>query len=224
VERFALSPHANHRRVPSRTVDTVMQRIVFEPGGQSGWHSHPGPAIVLVTRGELTLYDGDDQSCVGETFAVGQAFVDSGQGHIHLARNQTSAETEVWVTYLDVPPGGAFRADAADPGFCQFLTWRVRGTSRDRSTTGACQREVFLHEDPSHRCGSVVACLSPLPGGAAGFLHVGWRSWAMQLSQDDARDQEPRDDEEHVDADESARKVLRESIKISVAPMMNWSD
>jgi hypothetical protein len=100
--------------------DTVMQRIVFEPGGQSGWHSHPGPAIVLVTRGELTLYDGDDESCVGETFAVGQAFVDSGQGHIHLARNQTSAETEVWVTYLDVPPGGAFRADAADPGVCQF--------------------------------------------------------------------------------------------------------
>lgn len=100
--------------------DTVMQRIVFAPGGRSGWHSHPGPAIVLVTRGELTLYDGDDPSCAGQTFAVGQAFVDSGQGHVHFARNQTGAETEVWVTYLDVPQGGGFRQDAADPGFCSF--------------------------------------------------------------------------------------------------------
>jgi hypothetical protein len=29
------------------------------------------------------------------------------------------------------------------------------------------QREVLLHEDPSSRCGGVVVCLSPLPGGAA---------------------------------------------------------
>jgi quercetin dioxygenase-like cupin family protein len=108
-------PHVIH--IPE-AADTVMQRIVFAPGGQSGWHSHPGPAIVLVTRGELTLYDGDDPSCVGETFGVGQAFVDSGQGHVHLARNQTSGETEVWVTYLDVPVGGAFREDVADPGSC----------------------------------------------------------------------------------------------------------
>jgi hypothetical protein len=27
-------------------------------------------------------------------------------------------DTELWVTYFDVPPGGAFRLDAADPGNC----------------------------------------------------------------------------------------------------------
>src|SRR5688572_29739867 len=36
---------------------------------------------------------------------------------------------------------------------------------------------------------------------------------ATQLPQDDARDQETRDDEEHVDADESAGNVLREGVK-----------
>jgi serine/threonine protein kinase len=55
------------------------------------------------------------------TFRAGQAFVDSGQGHVHLGRNQTNQVTEVWVTYLDVPPvTGAVRIDAADPGTCQF--------------------------------------------------------------------------------------------------------
>jgi len=100
--------------------DTVMQRIVFAPGGQSGWHSHPGPAIVLVARGELTLYSSDDPSCVGRHIGLGQGFVDEGQGHVHLARNLSGQETEVWVTYLDVPPGGGPRLDAADPGFCPF--------------------------------------------------------------------------------------------------------
>jgi hypothetical protein len=100
--------------------DTVMQKIVIGPGGHSGWHSHPGPAIVLVTAGELTLYSGDDPTCTGRTYGAGQGFIDSGQGHVHMARNQTGQNTEVWVTYLDVPPGQTVRADAADPGNCAF--------------------------------------------------------------------------------------------------------
>lgn len=100
--------------------DTVMQQIVFGPGGHSGWHSHHGPAIALVTAGELTLYSGDDPTCTGRTYGAGQAFVDSGQGHVHMALNQTGQNTEVWVTYLDVPPGQTVRVDAADPGNCVF--------------------------------------------------------------------------------------------------------
>jgi len=100
--------------------DTVMQQIIFGPGGHSGWHSHHGPAIALVTAGELTLYSGDDPTCTGRTYGAGQAFVDSGQGHVHMARNHTGQNTEVWVTYLDVPPGQTVRTDAADPGNCVF--------------------------------------------------------------------------------------------------------
>jgi quercetin dioxygenase-like cupin family protein len=100
--------------------DTVMQKIVIGPGGHTGWHSHPGPAIALITNGELTLYSGDDPTCTGRSYGAGQAFVDSGQGHAHMARNLTTQNTEVWVTYLDVPPGGSVRIDAADPGNCVF--------------------------------------------------------------------------------------------------------
>ena len=99
---------------------TVMQQIVLRPGGHTGWHSHPGPAIALVMKGELTLYSSEDPTCTGRPYGAGQAFVDSGQGHVHFARNETADDMEVWVTYLDVPLGGAPRIDAADPGICAF--------------------------------------------------------------------------------------------------------
>jgi hypothetical protein len=99
--------------------ETVMQQIVIGPGGHTGWHSHPGPVVVLVKAGELTLYSGDDPTCTGRTFSTGQAFIDSGQGHVHIARNLSQTDnTELWVTYFDVPPGGAFRIDAPNPGNC----------------------------------------------------------------------------------------------------------
>jgi hypothetical protein len=98
-----------------------MQQIVIAPGGSNGWHSHPGPAVALVKAGELTIYSSEDPTCAGRTYPAGQAFVDSGQGHVHVARNPSrSRNTEVWVTYSDVPVGGPFRLDARDPGTCGF--------------------------------------------------------------------------------------------------------
>lgn len=99
--------------------ETVVQQIVIGPGGHTGWHSHPGPVVVLVKAGELTLYSSDDPTCTGRTYSAGQAFIDTGQGHVHIARNLSQSEnTELWVTYFDVPPGGPFRLDAPDPGNC----------------------------------------------------------------------------------------------------------
>jgi quercetin dioxygenase-like cupin family protein len=100
--------------------ETVMQSIVIQPGGHTGWHSHPGPVVVLVKSGELTLYDGDDPGCTGRTYTAGEAFIDRGQGHVHFAGNTGAVNTELWVTYFDVPPGQPFRVDAAAPGTCAF--------------------------------------------------------------------------------------------------------
>lgn len=101
--------------------ETVMQQIVIGPGGHTGWHSHPGPAVALIKAGELTLYSSDDPTCTGRTYSAGQAFVDSGQGHVHIARNLSQTQNaEVLVTYFDVPVSGLFRIDAANPGICGF--------------------------------------------------------------------------------------------------------
>ena len=104
--------------------DTVMQKIVIAPGGHTGWHSHPGPVVVLIGSGEMSFYDSEDPTCTVRTYSAGQAFVDSGQGHVHIARNEGSVPLELYATYFDVAPGvpppDAFRVDAANPGNCSF--------------------------------------------------------------------------------------------------------
>jgi quercetin dioxygenase-like cupin family protein len=103
------------------TKETVIQQIILAPGGRTGWHSHPGPAMALIKSGALTLYSGDDPACLAHTYSAGQAFVDSGQGHVHMGRNVSTTENvEIWVTYLDVPPGASPRTDQPDPGNCIF--------------------------------------------------------------------------------------------------------
>ena len=100
--------------------ETVMQQIVIAPGGQTGWHTHPGPAVVLIKSGQMSFYDSEDPTCTARTYSAGEAFIDSGQGHVHIARNEGNVNLELWVTYFDVPPGGTFRIDAPDPGVCSF--------------------------------------------------------------------------------------------------------
>jgi|SRR5215211_4167413 len=101
-------------------LETVMQQIVIGPGGSTGWHSHPGPVVVLIKAGSLTFYSSEDPTCTPHTYSAGQAFIDRGQGHVHLARNLGGQNVELWVTYFDVPVGGPFRLDAANPGNCGF--------------------------------------------------------------------------------------------------------
>jgi quercetin dioxygenase-like cupin family protein len=88
------------------------------PGGTFGWHSHPGPSLVIVKTGALTLYRGDDPSCTPHVVEAGSGFVDEG-GDVHLVRNEGSIETVVYVTSL-VPRGAARRIDEPRPGNCQF--------------------------------------------------------------------------------------------------------
>jgi quercetin dioxygenase-like cupin family protein len=100
--------------------DVVVQHITIAPGGHTGWHTHPGNVIVVVKSGTLTIYEGDDRSCTGKDFAAGQVYLDRGYGHVHIGRNESTTAVELFVTFLDVPVGGAQRIDAAAPGNCPF--------------------------------------------------------------------------------------------------------
>ena len=102
------------------SVDFVTQQLVFAPGGSTGWHSHPGPVLVTVKSGALTLIYANDPTCAGRTYTAGQSFVDRGDEVVHVARNLGAVPLEIWATYL-VPgaPGTAFRIDEADPA-CPF--------------------------------------------------------------------------------------------------------
>lgn len=116
VKRITGDWHTEVKATPS--LDIAVQRIVFQPGGQSGWHRHPGPVFIQVVTGTMTFYSSDDPTCAPTVRSAGQGFLDVGD-HAHIARNETGATAENIVVYL-APPGAALRIDAPDPGNCPF--------------------------------------------------------------------------------------------------------
>ena len=99
-------------------VDVAVQTITFQPGGQSGWHRHPGPVFIQVVSGTMTFYESDDPRCAPTVRTAGQGYLDAGD-HAHIARNESGAPATNVVTYF-APPGAALRIDAPAPGNCPF--------------------------------------------------------------------------------------------------------
>jgi quercetin dioxygenase-like cupin family protein len=88
------------------------------PGGTFGWHSHPGPSLVVVKSGALSLYLAADPSCTPRVVTAGSGFVDNG-GDVHVVRNEGSVEAVVYVASL-VPHGFTRRIDEPAPSNCGF--------------------------------------------------------------------------------------------------------
>jgi Cupin domain len=99
-------------------LDVATQIITFQPGGHSGWHSHPGPVFISVMSGTMTFYESDDPTCQPIVRTAGQGYLDRGE-HAHIARNETWAPAINVVTYF-APPGAALRIDQPNPGNCPF--------------------------------------------------------------------------------------------------------
>jgi quercetin dioxygenase-like cupin family protein len=102
--------------------DLYVQQNTWQPGGSTGWHTHPGPSFVIVTQGSVTAYDGDDPTCTPHVYTAGtanNAFIDPGGGHVHIIRNETDAVAQTIAVQL-IPAGAVRRQDAPDPGNCPF--------------------------------------------------------------------------------------------------------
>jgi cupin domain len=104
-------------------IDVATQIVTFQPGGYSGWHTHPGPVFFTVRTGTLTVYEGDDPTCTGLAFPAGTGAVEAGMSsHVHMVRNETNSVAEAVVTYM-VPvgtPQNQLRSDRPNPGNCSF--------------------------------------------------------------------------------------------------------
>jgi quercetin dioxygenase-like cupin family protein len=99
--------------------DLYVVSNVLAPGGQTGWHTHPGPSLITVKSGTITAYEADDPNCTPTVYTAGQGFIDPGDGHLHLLRNEGTVPAETIAVQL-VPDGGTRRIDAPDPGNCPF--------------------------------------------------------------------------------------------------------
>jgi quercetin dioxygenase-like cupin family protein len=117
VARGTLGPHFKIKmQDSSQPGDVVVQHFIQAPGGQSGWHLHPGPAILTIISGELTLDQATD--CSTTTYSAGQVAVEDARV-IHRARNaSTTNDLDFWATFLDVPVGTPQRIEAeTTPGW-----------------------------------------------------------------------------------------------------------
>jgi len=99
--------------------DLYIQNNVWSPGGSSGWHTHPGHSLIIVTAGAVTAYEGDDPSCAPHVYTVGMGFVDPGGDHVHLLRNEDVVEARTMTVQL-IPAGATRRIDAEAPAACRF--------------------------------------------------------------------------------------------------------
>jgi quercetin dioxygenase-like cupin family protein len=100
--------------------DVVMAQITVIPGGSSGWHSHPGGAIVVIKEGALTVHRSVGSQCQTTTYSAGQAFIER-PGEVDNVVNTGTVPYVLFVTFPRVPQGGSARIDKPDPGTCPGL-------------------------------------------------------------------------------------------------------
>ena len=97
-----------------RSSDLYVLENTIPPGETFGWHSHPGPSLVIVKSGTATFYLAADPTCTPHVVPAGSGFVD--QGHdVHVVRNEGSVDLVTVVVSL-VPAGFARRIDEPSPG------------------------------------------------------------------------------------------------------------
>lgn len=98
-------------------LDVVVVKNVFSPGASSGWHSHPGGAIIVVEQGQLTDYRSVGSQCEVTTYTAGQTFIER-PSDVQNTVNNGSVPTLTIVTFPGVPVGGSPRINQDDPGTC----------------------------------------------------------------------------------------------------------
>jgi quercetin dioxygenase-like cupin family protein len=100
--------------------DVAMAQITVVPGGSSGWHSHPGGAIIIVKQGTLTVNRAIGSQCQTTTYSAGQAFIER-PGEVDQVVNTGTVPYVLLVTFPRVPQGESPRIDQPDPGTCPGL-------------------------------------------------------------------------------------------------------
>jgi hypothetical protein len=97
--------------------DLYVQSNEWQPGGTTGWHTHPGLSLVIVTEGMVTAYEGDDPGCAPHVYQQGMSFVDVVNGHTHVLRNESSVVARTVAVQL-ITAAAVRRIDAPHPDNC----------------------------------------------------------------------------------------------------------
>jgi quercetin dioxygenase-like cupin family protein len=93
------------------SADVALVKVVLDPGGSTGWHHHPGVALVSVKSGAVSEYH---EECHKTVYKEGKGFLESG-GEVHIVRNEGNVDAVLYVTFL-IPTGTSpEKLQIADP-------------------------------------------------------------------------------------------------------------
>jgi len=102
--------------------DIGSSRVVVEPQGSGGWHSHPAPNFLTVVRGTIEWVD--STLCTVRVLHAGDSLIEPAY-RAHNARNPAAVGGEVAeIIDVRIKPtsvvGPAFRIDEPVPNNCNF--------------------------------------------------------------------------------------------------------
>ena len=83
IAKFAPADLARAARL--RRLDVFVTHGDLAAGEATPWHTHPGPAVLSVVGGSLTVQESHHGTCRTRTYPAGTGFVDRGFGHVHRA-------------------------------------------------------------------------------------------------------------------------------------------
>ena len=120
--KFQVPGMERHITCGATACDMAFQVLTIQPGGFTGWHTHPGPTFVALAQGEGTMYRGGGTGCTPTKYAVGSGFLQHST-EVHNMRNEGSTALVLHAFYL-LPPGtdnAAIRIDQPQPANCPTI-------------------------------------------------------------------------------------------------------
>jgi mannose-6-phosphate isomerase-like protein (cupin superfamily) len=110
--KFQVPGMQPHIACGATACDMVFQVLTIQPGGFTGWHTHPGPTFVAVAQGEGSMYRAAASGCTPTKYAAGSGFLQPST-EVHNMRNEGSTALVLHAFYL-LPPGTADAAIRVD--------------------------------------------------------------------------------------------------------------
>ena len=96
------------------STDVAMYSVSYDPGGFSGWHTHPGLVLVVVQSGAVIRTVG----CSSWTYHAGDSFIESDEQPVGAVANASTVDPALLLVTQIVPSGSARRSDAANAPVC----------------------------------------------------------------------------------------------------------